>query len=187
MSMELDAKIEAILFYKSEPVKLSELVGVLGESEFAVRSALDMLRENLSSRGLSLVEYDNTVELRTAPSASTFIDEMRKEELSRDIGKAGAETLAIVLYKGTVTRADVDYIRGVNSTFILRNLMIRGLVEREQNPKDARTYLYKPTIELLSYLGVSSLRELPRYGEVQTELGQFMEERENTNKDLHNE
>jgi segregation and condensation protein B len=185
--MELDAQIEAILFYKSEPVASSELVRVLGKSELEVHSALDVLKNKLASRGLALVEYGSTVELRTAPLASTLIDEMRKEELSRDIGKAGAETLAIILYKGEVTRADVDYIRGVNSTFILRNLMIRGLVNREQNPKDGRTYLYKPTIELLSYLGVGSLPELSRYDEVQKELEQFMEERENTNKDLQNE
>jgi segregation and condensation protein B len=185
--MELDAQIEAILFYKSEPVECSELARVLDKSDSEVRYALKTLSANLSVRGLSLVEYGNTVELRTSPSASAMIDKMRKEELSRDIGRAGAETLAIILYKGEVTRAGVDYIRGVNSTFILRNLLIRGLVNREQDPKDGRTYLYKPTIELLSYLGVRSLPELPRYGEVKKELEQFMEEREHANTDLQNE
>jgi segregation and condensation protein B len=75
----------------------------------------------------------------------------------KDLGKAGLETLSIILYQGPISRAEIDYIRGVNSNFILRNLLIRGLIERVENPHDQRSFLYKPTLELISYLGLSKI------------------------------
>ncbi|MBI2099909.1 MAG: SMC-Scp complex subunit ScpB, partial [Candidatus Vogelbacteria bacterium] len=78
--------------------------------------------------------------------------------------------LTIVLYKGPLTRAEIDYIRGVNSSFILRHLSIRGLVERIPNPKDARSFLYRPTFDLFQHLGLSKIEELPEYGELISQL-----------------
>ena len=110
-----------------------------------------------------------------------------KEELSRDIGKAGLETLSIIIYRGPISRREIDYIRGVNSTFIIRNLLIRGLVEKVQAEKDQRSFLYKPTLELLSFLGVRNFEELPDYAAVRVELEKFMTaeqtEEENENHD----
>ena len=81
------------------------------------------------------------------------------------------------MYRGPVARADIDYIRGVNCTFILRNLQIRGLVKRTQNPDNARSYLYEATPELLKHLGVASIEELPKYTEMKEEITKFEKER----------
>jgi len=124
---------------------------------------------------VTLLQLGETVTLRTAPGADAFLEKERKEELSRDLGKAALETLAIVLYKGPVSRSDIDYIRGVNSTFILRSLAIRGLVERVPHPRDQRAYLYKPTPDLLGHLGIRSLEELPEYQTITEELRSFKE------------
>ena len=171
--MELSANIEALLFFRGEPVSRRELGKLLGVKEKEVEQGISELKEKLTGRGVALIENGDEVELRTAPEASEIIENIRKEELSRDLGRAGAETLAIILYKSPVTRAEIDYIRGVNSTFILRNLMVRGLVERIANPSDARSFVYKPTVELLSHLGVKNIFELPQYALVQKELDQF--------------
>lgn len=179
--MELDTKIEAILFYKGEAVKIKELAGLLGVDNDSIENTLDELKEKLSERGFVLVRKDDEVELRTNPQMSDIIEQIRKDELAKDLGKAGAETLAIVLYKGPVTRAEIDYIRGVNSTFILRNLLIRDLVEKVSNPKDSRSFLYKPTLELLAFLGIKSIEELPEFDKVQDELSKFVEVDEEKN------
>lgn len=173
--MELDTKIEAILFYKGEAVKIKELVGLLGVDNESIENTLNELKEKLSERGFVLIRKDDKVELRTNPQMSDLIEQIRKDELAKDLGKAGAETLAIVLYKGPVTRAEIDYIRGVNSRFILRNLLIRDLVEKVSNPKDSRSFLYKPTLELLAFLGIKSIEELPEFDKVQDELSKFAE------------
>jgi segregation and condensation protein B len=111
--------------------------------------------------------------LGTSKELSPLIEKLTKDELTRDLGKAGLETLSIVLYQGPLARADIDYIRGVNSQFILRALLIRGLVERIDNPKDARSYLYKPTLDLLSHLGVSKIADLPEYEQVRKDIEGF--------------
>jgi segregation and condensation protein B len=86
----------------------------------------------------------------------------QKEEIRHDIGKAGAETLAIILYREPVTRAEIDRIRGVNSSFILRNLMVRGLIERKAR-RGSQVYCITP--QMLQHLGVSQKYDLPRYAE----------------------
>lgn len=177
--IKLDAKIEALLFYKGEAMKVRELTKLLANEkdsdEDSIENALEELKEKLSLRGVQLIRKEDEVMLATSAEMSDLIEQIRKEELTKDIGKAGAETLAIVLYKGPITRAEIDYIRGVNSTFILRNLLIRGLVEKVSNPKDQRSFLYKTTLELLSFLGIKSIEELPEFDTVQEELEKFAE------------
>ncbi len=166
--MTLDARIEAILFWKAEPIKISKLATLLDTTEGDIRDALDELKENLENRGITLVEWEDEVTLSTAPGVSELIESLTKEELMKDLGKAGLETLSIVLYKGPVTRADIDYVRGVNSSYILRNLSIRGLVVREGN-------LYKPTLELISYLGIKNIDELPDKETIIAELDKALQ------------
>ena len=168
--LTLEAQIEAILFWKAEPLTILELARTLAQSEEEINRALATLSTQLHDRGLALVRTGDEVMLGTAKEAGELIERLTKEELSREIGKAGLETLTVILYRGSVSRAEIDYIRGVNSSFILRNLLVRGLVDKIPNPADARSFLYRPTFELLSWLGVKELSELPDYQRVMTEL-----------------
>lgn len=168
--MALEQKIEAVLFYKGEPETRDRLARLLHVTEKEVDEACEKLSGSLQNRGIRLLRMENQFELVTAPETSEVITEVKKEELSRDLGKAGSETLAIVLYRGPVARATIDYIRGVNSSFILRNLQIRGLVKKVHHPNDSRSFLYQATPELLKHLGVTDVTELPRYSEMMAEL-----------------
>jgi len=117
-----------------------------------------------------VVDDGRMVELRTAPEAAALIESIQKEESSRDIGKAGLEALAAILYRGPLTRAEIDFIRGVNSSQTLRTLLMRGLIRRVDNPKDERSFLYEPTTELYSYLGIATKNALPKYEETRAKL-----------------
>lgn len=161
--MTLESRIEAVLFWKAEPLTVKKLAEILDEDEEEVSSALKDLEKNLEGRGVSLISWENEYTLTTAPGVSALIESLTKEELVKDLGKAGLETLSIILYKGPVTRADIDYIRGVNSAFILRNLSIRGLVVKENN-------VYRPTVELLAHLGIKSISDLPNISEIKLEI-----------------
>ncbi len=108
--------------------------------------------------------------MRTASAAAPFVQKLRESELSRDLGKAGLEALAIILYKNGATRSEVDWVRGVNSTTALRSLMLRGLITRTEDNTDRRRARYTPTIEALAHLGVSHISELPNYEELAKEL-----------------
>lgn len=168
--MGLEKKIEVILFWKGEPVSLKRLWDILKVSKEEIEKAVSDLKTNLVNRGIVVVEKEGEITLGTAPEFSSLIENLQKEELNKDLSKASLETLSIVLYKNGVSRAEIDYIRGVNSSFTLRALSVRGLVEKTVDPKDNRRYLYKPSFELLSYMGIKSIEELPDYGEVSNSI-----------------
>ena len=174
--MTLEQTLEAILFFKSEPLLVAKLAEMASTKEELVREGLEQLAQNLTGRGVTLIFKDDSVMLGTAPEASVLIEKMIKEELSRELGKAGLETLAIVLYEGPVSRAEIDYIRGVNSSFILRHMLVRGLVERVNKPGDARAFLYRPSFDLLRHLGVAKIEDLPDFAIVKQELATFRSE-----------
>jgi segregation and condensation protein B len=180
--MELESKIEGLLFYKGEDVqikKLAELLSVLPEE---VEEALKKLEQSLVGRGLVLVRKDDSVVLGITSELSSLIESIRKDEITKELSKASLETLSIVLYKndpsvqGGVTRSEVDYIRGVNSSFILRNLLVRGLIEKIIDPKDSRRFLYRPTFDTLSFMGITSIDQLPNYNEVKNQLQEVLKQ-----------
>lgn len=174
--MTLDAKIEALLFYKTEPISTKKISEILEVSVDEILEAIKVLEEELDGRGVRLSINNDEVLLTTASEASSIIEKITKDELDRDLGKAGLETIAIILYKGEVTKSEIDYVRGVNSGFILRNLLIRGMIDKIPNPKDQRTYLYKPTFDLMNYMGVNKIEELPDYQKIQIEIEKVYEQ-----------
>ena len=171
----LDVQLEALLFIRGEPTSVKELARLTGAESTVVKESLTVLQERLSGRGITLIIHGDSAQLATAPALADFLEKVRKEELTKDLGRAGSETLAIILYKGPVTRTDIDYIRGVNSAYIVRNLLVRGLIERGINPKDQRSYTYSPSLELLAYLGVTRVEDLPDFENVQQEIAKVLD------------
>lgn len=169
------AQIQALLFSEGGALTYKALEKALGCSADDVRAALDALATAIEGSGLTLVRSDTEAVLAVAPVASDIVTKKATEEYGRDIGDAGLEVLAILLYEGASTRAEIDYIRGVNSSSTLRNLLTRGLIERSGNPEDGREFIYKPTTELLAHLGVSDRTTLPDYGTISAELSSFKE------------
>lgn len=177
--MNLEHSIEALLFWKGEPVSLKELIKSLSSdtekvTEAQIHEALMALSENLKGRGVVLLaNEDQEYMLGTSTDASQLIEKLTKEILNRDLGKASLETLSIIMYRGPIKRSQIDYIRGVNSNFILRNLLIRGLIEKKPAPDDNRTSIYSPSFKLLSHLGITKISDLPNFEAVQAEIEKF--------------
>jgi segregation and condensation protein B len=172
--MKLSSTLEAVLFASGEPMTKKKLCALLGASAENLAEAVEELRAALADRGLALVETGDELELRTAPEAADTVKKLREGELSKDLGKAGLEALAIIMYRlpaqaGGVTRSEDDWIPGVNSAQTVRSLMLRGLIERTEDPTDKRRFHYKPTTDALAHLGVAKLSDLPRYAELSKE------------------
>ncbi len=172
--MSLESKIEALLFWKGEPVHIKDIAKILKVDSEQVESALNDLEKSLAGRGITLARNEGDVMLYTSPEASELIQDLTKEELARDVSKAGVEVLSLIVYRGPISKRDIDYIRGVNSSYIIRNLMVRGLIERSEG-KDERSFAYQPTFELLAHLGVSKKEDLEDFASVQKDLAAFME------------
>lgn len=168
-SNKLALKIEALLFALGRPLSIAELSKMLSAEAEEIESAVRDL-QNADSGGVAAVFDGRTVELRASAQAAELIERVRKEEYSRDIGRAGLEALSAILYRGPLTRSEIDFIRGVNSSQTLRTLSMRGLIRKVPNPRDERSYLYEPTTEVLSQLGVMRKEELPDYADVREKL-----------------
>lgn len=173
--MSLSNHIEALLFLAGEPLSFSFLSKIFGVSEEEIKQFADELENKLNGRGLRLLRRDGEISLGTSPESSKFCEKFLKEELNKNLGQAGQETLAIILYKNSTAKTDIDYIRGVNSSSILKNLLIKGLVERKINPADKRTHIYSPSTRLLGYLGISNIKELPEFKEITEKIKNVLE------------
>lgn len=173
MDHTLVNRIEAFLFMEGGSLTLRRLEQLLGVPREELLAALRLLAERLAGTGLALITTDTEATLAVASEASDAIAAAYQGDLDRDIGDAGLEVVAIVLYRGPSTRAQIDYIRGVNTSSTIRTLMSRGLLERTGNPNDAREYLYRPTPELLAHLGVEGLAGLPEYESIKADLAAF--------------
>lgn len=159
--MELAQTIEALLFASGAPLSLKRVAHILDVSEDRVRETIPLMRDMLAGRGVRLLQKDTELELVSAPEAGRFVEKLHQEELEGDLSQAALETLAIILWKGNIARAGIDFLRGVNSSFTLRTLLVRGLITRRENPRDARVALYEPTAAAMKYLGIAALSELP--------------------------
>jgi len=162
---EYTAAVEALLFLHGEALSAEKMASFLKSSTETVRSACERLSEQYadSQRGLLLVEKGDSYQITTKPAFGGFLEEFVKEGLKEDLTSAALETLSLVAYFGPITRAHIDFVRGVNSSFTLRNLLIRGLIERTFTK--GNVYSYTVTFDFLRHVGLGRPSELPRYEE----------------------
>ncbi len=165
-SADLYSSIESILFVTGEPISIEKLKKILNATKEDIKNALEKLKTDYADRGIVLIQKENEWQFATAPTNTEIIEKMVKSEFTEELSRAALETLTIIAYRGPMTRARIEYIRGVNSVFTLRNLLMRGLIERVENPKDARSYLYSVSFDFMKTLGITKLEELPQYEEL---------------------
>ena len=171
--LSLAHRIEALLFTEGGSLSIKKLTQLLNCTDEELAAGIVELDCARSDSGISIVKTETEVALTIAPAAAETIEKAFEREIGKEIGDAGLEVLAIILYKGPSTRAQIDYIRGVNTSSTIRALAARGLLERIPNPSDAREYLYRPTTELIAYLGVTEATKLPDYVKITNELHAF--------------
>lgn len=162
--MNLREVLESVLFTAPRPLTAKRLAELTAASEDDVRATLEALAHEYAERksGMRLLRDAKEYQLVTSPAASAVVTRFLKEEQTGTLTKAALETLTIIAYRGPMTKTDLDTIRGVNCTLILRTLMIRGLVTAEKQPGTAKV-LYAISLDFLRHLGLTSARELPEY------------------------
>jgi segregation and condensation protein B len=175
---ELEKKIEALIFYKGEEITFKELSSILKVSEDEIKNDVQNIQERYLDSGIKIITTEKSVLFSTGEEVAGIIEDLEKEEYEKDLSKAALETLTIILYRGPLKRSMIDYIRGVNSQFTLRNLLIRGLIEKETDPKDERAYLYRASSDLLRFMNVDSVKDLQEYGEINEKIDAFIKHSE---------
>jgi segregation and condensation protein B len=172
---ELAKKIEALLFVSGEGLGYAALEKQLTVSRDEIMSALEEIKAHLErDHALTLMSASDRVTIVTGQTVSKVVEDFAKEEFAGELTRAGLETLAVIAYKGPIKRSEIDYIRGVNSSFMIRNLLMRGLIERTKHDQDARAFFYQISPDFLKFLGISSRDALPDFGSFQEQLGAFI-------------
>ncbi len=171
----LSQTIESVLFATAEEYTMSSLATLLKVSKEDIENALGELASSLDGHAMMLVRHGDTVTLATRPEHASVLEAIRKEELQKDLSKASAETLAVIVYKPGATKSEIELIRGVNASYSLRVLQIRGLVETKGN---GRAVTYHPTLALLEQYGVSDASQLPQYEETVQKIAGLLSQNE---------
>lgn len=167
--MENKYKIESVLFASGVPISREDLTKICELSDYETDQAIEELLNEYesSNRGFTLIEKQTSgkqmIQLVSNQEASPFISKLNKNILEGELSPTSLETLSIVAYKGPMTRAEIDDIRGANSSYILKTLMIRGLIERYQHPERRNTFLYEVSFDLLKVLGITKTDKLPDF------------------------
>jgi segregation and condensation protein B len=166
MKSKLTSQILSILFVASEPVEIDDLVDVLELTREEVIKAVDDLTEETKDSGINVLVANDKLQLASNPDNSSQVKKFLSLELREKLTDAALETMAIIVYKHPVSKAEIENIRGVNSQYSIRQLLIRGLIEKTSSESDKRMQLYKPTHELMQQLGIKSLKDLPDFEEL---------------------
>lgn len=172
---ELKAILEAILFVSSEPVPVARLVTIVGTvSKAEVGQALEILKHDLdqNGRGVQLVQVAGGYRLMTKQEYAPWLKRMDKAKAAQKLSRSALESLAIIAYKQPLVRSEIEEIRGVETSGVLRTLCERKLV-RIVGRKDVpgRPIMYGTTKFFLEHFGLQDLSQLPPLREFK-ELGE---------------
>ncbi len=168
--INISGALEAVLFSYGEALDLKKLSSLLGVGAEEVEVAAQSLIAKFASSesGLALIRHQNTLQLVSAPKFSELVGTLLKSEFQAELTSAASETLAIIAYAGPIGRNDMEYIRGVNSSFTIRNLMLRGLINKFPNPKRPNSLLYELSSDCFKHLGLAKINDLPEYEKYKT-------------------
>lgn len=162
--MNINAFIESLLFISGKPLSLNKLSEILKKDKKEVAVAVEALMEkyNTDDHGVHIQKAGNSYQMATNPKYAEIIKEFIKSEQVGELTNPSLESLTIIAYRGPITKAELEQIRGVNCSLIIRNLMIRGLIESQEDRNKMAT-VYSITFDFLQYLGLERVSQLPEY------------------------
>lgn len=162
--------IESLLFASGKPVALSALSKLFGVSVEEVQGQVEALAQakNTDTSGIHILVHDGKAQMVTHPEEAQAVQSFLKEEVSGELTQPSLETLTIIAYRGPVTKPEIEQIRGVNCSLILRNLLMRGLIE-EREDKARLQPVYTVSFDFLRHLGLDCVEELPQYLSLHTD------------------
>ncbi|PIP29499.1 SMC-Scp complex subunit ScpB [Candidatus Kuenenbacteria bacterium CG23_combo_of_CG06-09_8_20_14_all_36_9] len=157
-------QIESLLFLSNRPLSIKKLAELTERSKTEIETVLETLKKeyNESERGIKIIFNDDRVQMTTTQESSAVVEKFLKEELTGEMTRPQLEALTIIAYRGPITKMELEQIRGVNCSLILRNLAMRGLIESKLDRKIGAN-VYEVTLDFTRYLGLTNTKELPDY------------------------
>ena len=157
-------KLEAILFAVAKPVSFAQLAKALETNAETLQETIKTLVElrNTQTSGVHVMEHAGKVSLVTNPAFASVLRTFVKEDLSSELTRPSLETLTLIAYRGPMTKPEIEQIRGVNCSLILRNLLMRDMILEDMNQEKLQP-VYQVSETFLRHLGVTRVEDLPSY------------------------
>jgi len=158
------SKIESLLFISAKPMTIKQLASLLKKKDEEIKKAGDELVEEYktSKRGVQIIKNGSKYQMVSSPENSRVIKEFIEDETTGELSRPSLEALTIIAYRGPISKIDLDRIRGVNCALIIRNLLLRGLIESKSDKQKNETY-YSVTFDFIRFLGINDVAELPDF------------------------
>ncbi len=162
--MHIKSKIESLLFISAKPMGIKQIADLIKQKKEEIKKAGDELVEEYKEkkRGIQIIKNGSKYQMVSSPENAELVQEFIKDETTGELSRPSLEALTIIAYRGPVSKIDLDRIRGVNCSLILRNLLLRGLIEGKFDKQKQETY-YTVTLDFTRFLGLSEIKELPDF------------------------
>lgn len=168
--MNLKSQIESLLFVSNKPLKIKDFLKYTQATEEEIKQTLNTLIEERKTSGVLVLESNSEYQMATNPENSEIVKTFLNSDLREKLTDATVEVLSIIAYRQPISKNEIESIRGVNSQYSIRTLLMRGLIEKTLNPNDLRSSYYQTTSEFLQHMGLGSTSDLPDF---QTLVGQI--------------
>jgi segregation and condensation protein B len=165
MPTSLEHKVEAVLFAAAKPFSIRRLAELCDATPKETEQALELLEERLADTALMVQRAGQDVQLVTRAELADTVKQVVREDAAGELTRPSLEALTILAYRGPLTRPELEQIRGVQCSMILRNLLIRGLVEEKEEVRLGQP-TYAVTFDFIRHLGLKSVQDLPSYEEL---------------------
>lgn len=145
-------------------MSVKQLAGLIKAKESEIKEAGDSLVEVYKKGrcGVQIIKNGSRYQMVSAPENSKLVRDFLNDETTGELSRPSLETLTIIAYRGPIAKSELDRIRGVNCSLILRNLLIRGLVEAKSRKED-EGQIYTVSMDFVRFLGINDVAELPDY------------------------
>ena len=160
----MKSKIESLLFISAKPMSIKQLAEIIKKDKKEIEQAGEELVKEYKNnkKGIQIIKNGTKLQMVSSPENAKLIKEFIKDETTGELSRPSLETLTIIAYRSPISKIDLNRIRGVNCSLILRNLLIRGLIEAKNDSKKQETY-YTVTFDFIRFLGINDIKELPDY------------------------
>lgn len=177
---ELKSNIESLLFIANRPIDKKEIAKNMDQKVNDLEAIFKELVEEYKEpdRGINIINNGESLQMVTNPQNSEYVQKFLKTEVCQELTPASLETLSIIAYRGPLAKTDLEKIRGINCSIILRHLLIKGLItekivnkniakddnlQKDEEQIDYDNNIYSVSLDFIKHLGINDVQELPDY------------------------
>ena len=166
MTDQLKSQLESLLFVSNKPLSSKQLAKFTEADLTEVKQALTELITERKNSGVVILEASDNYQMATSGENTDLVKQFLNSDLREKLTDATVEVLAIIAYRQPISKSEIEAIRGVNSQYSIRHLLMRGLIEKVSNPTDGRSNYYQITTEFMQQMGITRIEDLPDFTEL---------------------